>query len=376
MGKLFKYLPILFILSFTLASVGNTYYPSLNRVFQIISLLLSMFVIGRQKIQGFSKRLVFFITFLCVLYYIIYLSNIGEFLTLFTTYIFPIYCAISLTLISGYNRIITNTFALVIICNLAVLLIEIVTGQVFVTVAEGYEIYLGTPFYHFGLFSDPKGGGFCIALMALFLPKEYLWIYIIAFFETILSGCRTSTILMVVPLLFNIKDCNLKVKLIFGGVIAIIVVYVGGMIDFDPRVIERLFNVFDKSEAGNDERILFINKHLALMVRDYGFFDYIFGRYEYTRQFVGNGAESSILSLLLNGGISLLLVYLAGILYGFKNKQSVADKLSMSVLFLLMFVSGIGGGINSGFIFWLYIFKKTNLSSRDPVAYNSYRYSF
>lgn len=375
MEKLSKYLPLLFVLSFSLSGIGKTYIPSLVSLLQIIGLLLAIIVIiwDFNKIGQYKIHLIGNVCLLVFIYFLLYSSSLDVFYSLCVTYVFSILCGLSLTLTAKVDKLLVTSFSIVIILNLIVLLYETITGQVIVTVAEGYEVYLGMPIYHFGLFSDPKGGGFCIALMALCLPKEYFWLSVIAFLETILSGCRTSTVLMLVPLFYHLKSCSVKSKVTFAIVIVLSIAYIGKLIDFDIRVIERLFNVFDLTEGGNEDRMAFMRKHFSLMSNNYSFFDYIFGRYEYTRGIVGNGAESMWLDLMLNCGLCLLLVYFSGLLHSFRSKKDVFGKTTIIVIFVLMFVSGLGGGINSGYIFWYFLFKrditpKKTIHTLSPIS--------
>jgi hypothetical protein len=64
------------------------------------------------------------------------------------------------------------------------------------------------------------------------------------------------------------------------------------------------------------------------------------------------------LDILLNCGFCLVLVYLSGIIKGLRKKGTSLNRFNIIVIFLLMFVSGIGGGINSGYIFWFLVLKE------------------
>ena len=69
-------------------------------------------------------------------------------------------------------------------------------------------------------------------------------------------------------------------------------------------LMERFINLLSTTDEGNSMRLVFMKKYVDICVDDYNLFDYLFGRFGYSRNQIGNGAESSWLDLLTNVGIS------------------------------------------------------------------------
>ena len=92
------------------------------------------------------------------------------------------------------------------------------------------------------------------------------------------------------------------------------------------------------------------------------------GDYNYSRKIVGNGAESAILSLLLDCGLIVLLLYMEVLFKKIKKTCDLIDKANYFVLFVLMFVSGLGVGINSGYIFWYLISDGMSAKGNNKIG--------
>lgn len=173
---------VLIILAFSLSSVGNTYYPLLNKILQLIAIIwivLSYFFNFRY-FSFHTKRISVILFFLLFVYSLFYITRLDDLYTLIVTFIVPIFLGMYLKSRQDNSQIIYWTFISIIILNFLALANELITGQVLVNISEGYEIYIGGPIYHFGLFSDPKSGGVCIALMTICLPPKYKYVYFIA----------------------------------------------------------------------------------------------------------------------------------------------------------------------------------------------------
>ena len=361
---------VLIILAFSLSSVGNTYYPLLNKILQLIAIIwivLSYFFNFRY-FSFHTKRISVILFFLLFVYSLFYITRLDDLYTLIVTFIVPIFLGMYLKSRQDNSQIIYWTFISIIILNFLALANELITGQVLVNISEGYEIYIGGPIYHFGLFSDPKSGGVCIALMTICLPPKYKYVYFIAFIETILSGCRTSTVLLILPILYFVKESSRLSKFVFIGFIVFRFFEIISYLNLDSRVLERLLNVFSFADAGNEDRTFYMQKHFNIWVNHYNLFQYILGDYNYSRKIVGNGAESAILSLLLDCGLIVLLLYMEVLFKKIKKTCDLIDKANYFVLFVLMFVSGLGVGINSGYIFWYLISDGMSAKGNNKIG--------
>ena len=200
------------------------------------------------------------------------------------------------------------------------------------------------------------------------MPPKYKYVYFIAFIETILSGCRTSTVLLILPILYFVKESSRLSKFVVIGFIVFSFFEIISYLNLDSRVLERLLNVFSFADAGNEDRTFYMQKHFNIWVNHYNLFQYILGDYNYSRKIVGNGAESAILSLLLDCGLIVLLLYMEVLFKKIKKTCDLSDKANYFVLFVLMFVSGLGVGINSGYIFWYLISDGMSAKGNNKIG--------
>ncbi len=86
---------VLIILAFSLSSVGNTYYPLLNKILQLIAIIwivLSYFFNFRYFSSFHTKRISVILFFLLFVYSLFYITRLDDLYTLIVTFsIAPIF---------------------------------------------------------------------------------------------------------------------------------------------------------------------------------------------------------------------------------------------------------------------------------------------
>lgn len=123
--------------------------------------------------------------------------------------------------------------------------------------------------------------------------------------------------------------------------------------------IARLENSINFSHSSNVERILFWKSYIATYM-DYEFTSLMLGSPGYAQIKVGNGAESSYLNLLTDGGIISLLFYLVCLLVLFLSRYNNTNFVIRLLVFICaMQITRVGLGFIDGsmlwFLFWSYV---------------------
>ena len=103
---------VLIILAFSLSSVGNTYYPLLNKILQLIAIIwivLSYFFNFRY-FSFHTKRISVILFFLLFVYSLFYITRLDDLYTLIVTFIVPIFLGMYLKSRQDNSQIIYWTF--------------------------------------------------------------------------------------------------------------------------------------------------------------------------------------------------------------------------------------------------------------------------
>ena len=359
-----KYFPYLIVFLLSLSGVCSTFLPTVTKLLQGVLCICCFFSVVKQfnSLTKVCKRLILLASLFSIFFLIYY---IGDWISLYnvaTSFYIIIYIAVYFVNLQNGKEIIQKSFVAIIILNLIALIYELSTGNLLVKLPEGYESFVGNKIYHFGLFPDAKMGGMAIALMAIVLYPAHNKIIVIAFLETIISGCRTSSVLMLLPFLLSLVHTGKYFISAFITLVFILIFYIGVLIDFDVNVLLRLINALNIADKGNEERLFFMERHLDIWHDKYDIIEMIFGKYSYSRSIVGNGAESFWVSTLMDGGLLTVVFYMVGFCNSPWKFQGFYNRLMQIIIFSLMIVSGIGGGIVSGYIFWYYLLSPKKYS--------------
>lgn len=343
------------LISFVFSPIGKIFLPFFSLIQYMIiayTLLLSYYFFYKNKNLSNSQKWILIYAPISATFTILYNGNVN---IIMASYYFPIICSVVLSQDQYLNKLVL-LLKFFLIANFIAVINEMITGYHIVEVSEDVDL-LGNLIYKCGIFSNPKEGGSVIAFSALifFLRKEYFFVCL-SFFLSILVGVRTSSFIIAFPFIISLVNIFKNNKCFFSIIITLIVFLLYKTlieyIEISSRLWERLFDTFSFSDAGNASRLEFMKVHLSIWSNHFNVFDYLFGKWNYTRLIVGNGAESTWIEILINSGIITFILYLGCfILYLLRPYKYTYNNFIIATLFLCMIISGFGIGL-SAILFW------------------------
>lgn len=253
-----------------------------------------------------------------------------------------------------------------VVLNFFALIYEAATGKYLVNINTAYEDY----YYYYlrGLFSDPKGGAFFILMAGVIVRGKSKLIFIIALLSSFMSGSRTAmlglSVIFLVDLVYNTflfnKSLLTFVKKFLGLIILLGIVFVAIYAYLLEHIIllDKLLVSFDMQSSSHSVRSYMWLTHFKLYLFDFTLWQMVFGYSGYTRELIGNGAESSWVMLLTEGGIIAFMIYFIPmcilISRAFKNFYLYYP---FVVIMALMMVGRVCVGFADGTILWGLIFS-------------------
>ncbi len=362
--NIFILFQFLLILCFIFSSIGETFYSSVNTNTQYIIVLFSFYYLfSILCCRGvYPDQLIILLYAILLSFFMTYLSSRGNInmLKINYIYIYPIFLGYLLSY-RFENGFVLRVLQVCLIANFLAICYEIINLKYVVKLSED-AIGINNLIYRNGLFSNPKEGGAFIACVALIMFKYGKYSIVAAsFLFSILCGVRTSSFILFFPFLV-VMYSFLKRGLVSLSWMLLLFLLVGYYMFYYmsdvSSLMERFINLLSTTDEGNSMRLVFMKKHVDICVDDYNLFDYLFGRFGYSRNQIGNGAESSWLDLLTNVGISTFLLYVIPLCQIIVRSQKWIMKITYLVLFVSMGISRFGIGITSGVLFWLLIFQE------------------
>jgi len=179
--------------------------------------------------------------------------------------------------------------------------------------------------------------------------KWYLPIIAFAFLTgsrlAILICCAVIMFEIVYPMLFGVEKKtvvrNLSVFLLF---VILIIYYLS--LEQSSLIVSRLYESFNTEHSSNSERIYFWVEHLNVYDQ-FAILQLIFGYPGASVKFVGNGAESAWINLIVDGGMVAFSVYSFSMLMIF---FMVTNKVRVLFMLLLLSTAMQIARVNLGFV--------------------------
>ena len=204
---------LLICIVFIFSAVAKTYLGPVYSYVQIITLLGGVMICLKTLLSRCEKSIMIILLGSLILLFVIPLfSSLGYINTLSSL-------SFLYSIILGYilfcrKKLVVKILFVFLIANFFALLGETFLGLTFVDKSENYQSGYNV-LYKFGLFSDPKSGGFFILITGLlaYLHGNFI-LLIVAFTASIFTGVRISTVALLLPLIdlfmIGIKRYNIK----------------------------------------------------------------------------------------------------------------------------------------------------------------------
>lgn len=342
-----QYGGIIILLFWVFSAVGAKYVPFhsiLRLLLLVVPLLLKWNRIRR------NGTLVFM---LCI-FIGVYCFALNSELTRYAAgFIFPVFIGMILAYTANRAQV-EKTLSVCSFFCIGALFYELFTGTYIVEVEDSF---MGHSIFHCGLFANSKESGTFLGAISLFIIKQKRAYITITFciVGTLITGCRTATVMSTCALIYSLYLATTKVRIIYALAVLCFIGYVYSLLS-NYLSLDRVTTTLSLSDEGNSDRIDFMLAHLRLWWSSLSIKTLLFGSFGSTTTKIGNGMESAFLRLLIDGGVPMLLFYIYHI-FPF-IKKGVNGDILMIVFVFSMTISGFGLGFTSGSLLWFYIYSK------------------
>lgn len=349
----------LFIVSLFISFIVNapfTYFLPEIRVFFILSTL----IIGFYKFWNFKSHKLYLLsfTFFSILIFY-YLLN--------QTFLYPSNNAFLICIILGLlafkdYRLIVIFLKITLIINFLIMIYELISFKYLINIVSENKFEIGR---YQGLFSYSKESSYFILIAYLYLRYFnslgiYKWIIL---FSAFLTGSRTSIIFILLIILadyilnnFNFRRINLKKFLASAVTVFISFKLVNYYLSENILMYNRILNSFNFQSSSHLDRIYFWEKYVD-HIFNYELIHFLVGKGTYVANSIGNGAESTWLMILSEGGLIALIIFSVPVLYVSLLTFKHPSKYYPFILLIVLFQFGrIGVGWADGIVFWSLIF--------------------
>ena len=352
---------LLICIVFIFSDVAKTYLGPVYSYVQIITLLGGVMICLKTLLSRCEKSIMIILLGSLILLFVIPLfSSLGYINTLSSL-------SFLYSIILGYilfcrKKLVVKILFVFLIANFFALLGETFLGLTFVDKSENYQSGYNV-LYKFGLFSDPKSGGFFILITGLlaYLHGNFI-LLIVAFTASIFTGVRISTVALLLPLIdlfmIGIKRYNIKKIVVFSICIcSIAYYYLYTFFQENSVVMSRLLTAVSSQDGSNQLRFFYWIRHWEEFINS-SFAHIFWGNYGYADAVVGNGAECAFLDLLNNYGIFSFLIYSITLFYIWL--RYFLDR-RVFLFCLGIFAASVSGrfilGFSAGPIVWMIFFS-------------------
>lgn len=218
-----------------------------------------------------------------------------------------------------------------------------------------------------GVFSYSKEmASVLIIISSLYLPKLKGYWFWVLFISSLLSGSRLAVLVVSSCILIEVIyrnriyfRRNFERFIVYSPLVLILLVIVI-IAFFQTKYAHvtyiRMLGAFDVTHSSNVERISFWTQYISIF-SSYDLVHLLFGYPNKASLLVGNGAESSYLNLLVDGGFFALFLYLLCFFIIFLNVNGLNVFICVLLLVCSMQITRVGIGFVDGSLLWMYFWN-------------------
>ena len=348
-----------FIISLFISFVVNApfsyFYPEIRSFF-----ILTTIILGIYRIWNFKSLKLYLLTF-------VLLSMLILFHLINKTFLHPssnlfLACMILGLLAFKDYKLIIKLLKISLIINFSIMIYELINFKYFINIISENKFEIGR---YQGLFSYSKENSYFIFMSFLFLRyfNSLGWYKWLILFSSFLTGSRTSMIfvlsIMSIDYVFNSFNFRkVKFKNVFIFFVPVIIAFnlTNYYFSQNTLIYNRLLNSFNFQSSSHVDRTYFWKSYLDYIF-NYDLIYLVFGKGTYIANILGNGAESTWLMILSEGGFLGLAIFSIPILYVTSLTIKNPSKYYPFILLIIFFQFGrISIGWADGIVFWALIF--------------------
>lgn len=363
---------------FILSAVSKTYFGGMYPLLQLFTLVCVLGLCVKMLLEGEKLWVILILSVSMVLLFILPVFSTAGYLNTLSSLSF-LYSILFGYILFNEKEFAGKVLAVALVANGLALLGETFWGMEFVNKSEGYEDDYSL-LYKFGLFSDPKSGGFFILIVGLWAYLRHnISLLLIAFISSLFTGVRISTVGLLLPvidlLVEYLKAYSFKkVFLYLAGIISVVYYYLYQFFTENALVLSRLLTAMNAGDKSNQLRFYFWERHWEVF-SGLPPMNWFWGKFGYADQAVGNGAECLFLDLLNNYGLwAFLLFTIPWFVCWCRYLRNRKVFLVCLSVFAVSISGRFGLGFAEGPIYWMIIFTLL-LKCRNTLFENTVIYS-
>lgn len=353
---------IVLICSFyILSSVINTYIPSISKLAQVVTIVLTFLLVPLFLKKSNKVNLFILLYALLFLLSIPLFSSDGYFNTIIALpFLLNIFMGFVLWKQFDFTY---SLLRIILIINCITLILEIFFQIKFVSISEDYDTLTIDYLYKMGIFSAPKNGGFFILIVALlsYLRKD-VFILVLGFIFSFFTGVRIASVAIGLPLIYMLltyllKGMSWKKILLLFAIVCICYLALSVFFAENDLVLKRLSTSMDLEDSSNTERFYFWKTHWNYFWNQ-SIEKILWGNSAMANLAIGNGPECAFLDILNRAGIFTLMFILYPLFFILISKTHHFSNLLILIALFSALISGrFAMGYTEGIIYWCLIFQ-------------------